>query len=180
MNESSKTARALRGVGVGLYRSVLALGVGGTAMFIVFAPVLFGVIPEAYPVDGRHLSGQVVTRTLGVLQGWGLIGGVLSAALGAGLFWREDGWPLRLLRVGGGVLITALSAVSLWGVAAEMEALREAMGVIDQIPVDDARRVAFNTLHKVSSGVHLAIVGLTLAQLVAPGDWARRARRSDP
>lgn len=168
----------LYGFGALLYRILLALGIGGTTMFILFAPVLFGVLPESVE-NGRHLAGVIVNKTLIFVQLWGMGGGTLMVALGAALYWKRDRPWQRWSRLGGATLIALLSAVSMFVVADEMNALRSQMGVIDLVPLDDARRVAFNQLHRVSSTVHLIamLANVFLIALPLPGgsDGARGA-----
>ena len=71
-------------------------------------------------------------------------------------------------------LIALATGVGHWIIAARMRALRAAMVLpIDQIAADDARRVAFNSLH----GYSVNALGLAMiAALVALVLMARAAR----
>jgi len=157
----------LYGFGALLYRLLLALGFGGTVMFILFAPVLFSVLPDAVD-QGRHLAGVIVNKTLIFVQLWGMGGGTLLAALGFGLYWRRDSTWQRWARIGAAALVVILSAVSMFYVADAMNALRADMGIIDLVAASDPRRLAFNQLHRVSSTVHLAILMANVFLLALP------------
>jgi hypothetical protein len=50
-------------------------------------------------------------------------------------------------------------------ISARMNTLRFAMGEIDRLPPDDARRIEFNRLHHWSTRVELIVLGLGLAVL---------------
>ena len=58
-----------------------------------------------------------------------------------------------------------LTLVSMFGVASRMLELRQQMGVIDDVPQDDARRVEFNRLHHWSTRMETSVLVLGLALL---------------
>jgi hypothetical protein len=150
-----------------LYRLTLALGLGGTVMFILFAPILFSVLPHEVP-NGRHLAGLIVGKTLPFVQLWGVGGGLLLLGLGVALYWRHEQTRLRVARLTCALLITLTAAASLFFITPAMDTLRDDMGVIDTTPLDDPRRVEFNALHKTSSSVHLFGLLAALGLLALP------------
>ncbi len=120
----------------------LALWIGSFFFFaLVVAPALFAILPS------RQLAGMVVSRCLANLHWIGivcglifLLGSVLLALLqgGQGPFQPRD------------LLLVVMIAITLslhFGIERHMNAMRTEMGVIDQVPHDDPRRIEFNRLH---------------------------------
>jgi hypothetical protein len=62
-----------------------------------------------------------------------------------------------------------LTLVGMFGIASRMLVLRQQMGVIDDVPQDDARRVEFNRLHEWSTRIEgsVLVLGLALLYLTA-------------
>jgi hypothetical protein len=62
-----------------------------------------------------------------------------------------------------------LTLVGMFGIASRMLVLRQQMGVIDDVPQDDARRVEFNRLHVWSTRIEgsVLVLGLALLYLTA-------------
>ena len=58
-----------------------------------------------------------------------------------------------------------LTLVSMFGIASRMGVLRQQMGVIDEVPHDDALRVEFNRLHVWSTRIESTVLVLGLALL---------------
>ena len=143
----------------------LVVWVGGIIFFaFVLAPTVFTVLPT------RHLAGSVVTRSLGVLHWMGIVSGIVflvttmiysRVTIGA-----AHPFALRDLLV---YVMLALTCISQFVIMAKMSALRAAMGEIDQVPVTDPMRVAFNQLHVWSTRVEGAVffLGLIVLYLVA-------------
>jgi len=139
----------------------LVIWVGGIIFFsFVVAPTLFSVLPT------RNLAGMVVTRALGALHWIGIVCGVgflicslLEAHAGSGS-WQAT--AARSVLVAGMVVVTLISQLL---VGARMAALRAQMGEIDGIPLADPRRVAFNQLHRWSTGLETAVLILGLAAI---------------
>ena len=139
----------------------MVIWVGGIIFFaFVVAPALFSVLPT------RHLSGLVVTRTLTVLHWTGVVCGAVFLILSAFDAYYTAGsvqaMAPRNLLVFGMVVVTLFSQI---GVSTKMAALRAEMGEIDNVPVNDARRVAFNHLHQWSTGLEVVVLVLGLAAL---------------
>ena len=144
----------------------LVVWLGGIIFFAAaVAPTVFKVLPT------RHLAGAVVTRSLGILHGLGVVCATvfLITSMLHSYSVRGSAHPFapRHFLV---YLMLALTLISQFVVSAKMAVLRAAMGEIDLVPVTDARRIAFNHLHawstRLESGV--LVLGLIVLFLTAP------------
>jgi uncharacterized membrane protein len=143
----------------------LVVWLGGIVFFaFVLAPTVFAVLPT------RELAGNVVSRSLTLLHGMGVISGIIFAfasmlhsRLSAG---TAQPLSARHLLVYGMIVLTL---VSQFAVSGKMAALRTEMGVIDNLPQNDARRLEFNRLHQWSTRLEGAVLllGLTILYLTA-------------
>ena len=145
----------------------LVVWLGGIIFFsFVVAPTVFapGILPS------RDLAGNVVNRSLGILNIVGLVCGVvfLTASLAYGQLVQHSLRPFAAIHILIVVMII-LTIVAQFGVAPKMAALRTDMGVIDNIPQDDVRRVEFNSLHRWSTrlGGSIFFLGLGVLFLTA-------------
>jgi hypothetical protein len=138
----------------------LTLWTGSIFFFAaVEAPILFHVLPT------RALAGVVVSRSLFTMHWIGLACGlifllacVLLAMVqgGASAFHARD------------ILLVAMMGITLWahfGVERRMVRLRDSIGVIDNVPADDARRVEFNRMHVWSTRMEGSVFFLGVALL---------------
>lgn len=136
----------------------------GAAVFLsaVVAPSLFAVLPS------RTLAGAVVGRLLPVI----FYAGILVAALVIGLeVAGRGGWAWRGREVAGLIMIGA-SAIAQLGVGPRIERLRGEIGrPIEELALDDARRVAFGRLH----GISVAWLGLAMLAAVVAAVIAARS-----
>jgi uncharacterized protein DUF4149 len=138
----------------------------GAALFfsVVVAPAAFGVLRSYGLPNASELAGAIVTRSLSVVNVTGCVIGLLLMLT---LFVRRGsvGRVAFVVEAICLLLIALATGVGHWIIAARMRALRTAMVLpIDQIAVDDARRVAFNSLH----GYSVNALGLAMiAALVA-------------
>lgn len=146
---------------------VIALGVwlGAAAFFsIAVAPALFAVLPS------RSLAGAVVGRLLPAILYSGMLIGliVLVTDTMAGGRWQWRG------RGGLSGLMIVACAVAQFVIGARIEKVRAQIpGAIDDLPLTDARRVAFGRLH----GMSVAWLGVAmLAALIALVLAARTAQ----
>lgn len=129
--------------------------IGGLVFFaFVVAPAAFAVLPT------RHLAGNVVGRTLGILHWMGLISGLVY--LVSSLLYAQLTKGMPQIFAGRNVLIVlmlVLTLVSQFGIIPRMDTLRASMGEIDSVPLDNPARVQFDALHvwstRVESGVFL-------------------------
>ncbi|HVX38010.1 MAG TPA: DUF4149 domain-containing protein [Gemmatimonadaceae bacterium] len=137
----------------------LAVWLGAATFFAAaVAPALFAVLPS------RTLAGAVVGRLLPVILYAGMLIGILvtvSDGMAGGWRWRGRG--------GLGALIVAACAVAQFVIGARIARVRAQIpGAIDDLPVDDARRVAFGRLHGLSVGwLGLAMIAGLVALVLA-------------
>jgi uncharacterized membrane protein len=139
----------------------LVVWLGGIIFFaFVLAPTVFTVLPT------RHLAGNVVNRSLSLLHGMGIISGVVFA-LTSMLYSRlsigtAEPFSARHILIYAMILLTLVSQFAVGG---RMAVLRTEMGIIDDIPQSDARRLEFNRLHQWSTRLEGAVLLLGLAVL---------------
>jgi len=143
----------------------LVVWIGGIIFFAaVVAPTLFKVLPT------HQLAGAVVSRSLGILHWMGIVCGVVFLITSMTSSYSARGAahpfaPRHLLMYA----MLGLTLISQFVVSTKLLALRTAMGEIDLVPIDDARRIAFNQLHvwstRLESGV--LVLGLIVLFLVA-------------
>lgn len=121
----------------------------GAALFFgaVVAPSAFGVLRSFGLPNTSEIAGSIVTRTLGVINVAGFF--IALLLLVTALFRRTAqtrlSWIVETVCI---VVIALTTALGHWWIAARMRALRLAMELpIDQIAVDDSRRIEFNALH---------------------------------
>jgi uncharacterized membrane protein len=141
----------------------LVIWVGGLIFFaFVMAPAVFN--PSILPT--RQLAGNVVSRTLGILHWMAICCGVVFA-IASMIDSRvvngvAEPFALRHLLI---YLMIILTLVSMFGIATRMQALKQQMVMIDEIPHDDVRRVEFNRLHVWSTRIEGSVLLLGLALL---------------
>ncbi|HUO60304.1 MAG TPA: DUF4149 domain-containing protein [Candidatus Acidoferrales bacterium] len=129
------------------FLTFLALGLWlGAILFfgIAVAPTAFAVLPT------HALAGEVVSGSLAKLHTLAFIcGGLLLVLflLSSTLRGRGAFGAIKILLV---VVMLASTAYAQYGVGKKMLALRNNMGVIDNVPKNDPRRVEFNRLHRYS------------------------------
>lgn len=143
----------------------LVIWVGGIIFFaFVLAPTVFAVLPS------HHLAGNVVSRALTMLHWIGVVSGLvflitslLSSRVTEGTSWGPAVRHLLILVM---IVLTLISQISVSG---RMAALRTRIGVIDDVPVTDARRIEFNRLHLWSTRLEVAVLacGLVVVYLTA-------------
>ena len=146
----------------------------GAALFFgaVVAPAAFGVLRSFGLPNANEIAGSIVTRSLSVIN---IAGFLIALLLLLSLIVRRSAGRVSfIVECICLVLIGLATAIGHWVIAARMRALRVAMVVpIDQIAVDDPRRVAFGALH----GYSVNALGLAMiAALVALVLMARNLR----
>jgi len=131
---------------------LLALGLWlGTAVFFgaAVAPTLFHVIRGAQLLNANEIAGTIVTRLLATIN----IGGFIIALLliATALLMKRGSRLALFVEMISLAIMAIMTGVSHWIISARMLALRAAMGwPIDQIAINDSRRVAFDSLHHYS------------------------------
>jgi hypothetical protein len=138
----------------------------GAALFFgaVVAPAAFGVLRSFGLPNASEIAGTIVTRSLSVVNVAGFF--IALILLVSVLVWRGSAGRVSfIVQCVCFVLMAIATGVGHWFIAARMRALRAAMVLpIDQVALDDPRRVAFNSLH----GYSVNALGLAMiAALVA-------------
>lgn len=117
--------------------------------------------------NANEIAGSIVTRSLSVVN---LAGFAIALILLVTLFLRRNAtsrvsFVVEFVCLG---VIALATAVGHWFIAARMRALRAAMVVpIDQVAADDARRIAFNSLHGYSvNALSLAMIAALVAMVL--------------
>src|SRR5512132_3556781 len=137
----------------------LVVWVGGI-IFLSFveAPTAFRVAPT------RHMAGTVVGTSLSILHWMGLFSGVIF--LGSSMLYSSlttgSARPLAARHI----LVFAmllLTAVSQFGVSTKMASLRTSFQDIDTVAPTDPARMQFESLHKWSVRLEVAVLLLGLA-----------------
>lgn len=127
---------------------LLGLWLGAAVYFSsVVAPGVFSVLRAFQLPNVGEIAGTLVTRTLSVVNISGFIISLflLVTALAFGKGFGKRTFFLELATL---IVVAVSTASGQWLIAAKMRALRVSMVLpIDQVPIDDPRRVAFNRLH---------------------------------
>lgn len=137
---------------------LLSLWLGAAAFFsFALAPAAFAALPFL-----QDLAGQIVSRTLGVVELAGVaIGGVLLAMSFISRGRRGKGRAF-LFDLIGVALITLAMVVSRFVVSARLHNLRLQAGeTLYSLPASDAVRASFDQLHQISVGL------MSVAMIVA-------------
>jgi hypothetical protein len=141
----------------------------GTALFFgaVVAPAAFSVLRSFGLPNANEIAGTIVTRSLSVVNISGFIIG-LFLLLTYFLQKGSKGRVTRTLEIISIVLILLSTSVGHWLIAARMRALRAAMILpIDQVRLDDPRRMEFNSLHGYSvNALGLAMIAALVTLVV--------------
>ncbi len=145
----------------------LVIWIGGLIFFaFVLAPTVFN--PSILPT--RQLAGNVVSRSLGILH-WmaiscGVIFAITSMIDSRVVNGAAQPFAGRNLLV---YLMIILTLIGMFAIASKMQVLKQQMGLIDDVPHDDARRIEFNRLHVWSTRIEgtVLILGLALLFLTA-------------
>jgi uncharacterized membrane protein len=130
----------------------------GGLIFLAFVVAPTAFTPGLLPT--RHMAGAVVGRSLGLLHGMGIVSGVvfLITSMVYSRLTAGNARPLagRHILI---VLMLLLTVISQFAISPKMHAIRNEVGVIDNVPLDSPLRVEFNRLHvwseKFEQGVFL-------------------------
>ena len=147
----------------------------GTAIFFgaAVAPALFSVLRNAGLANANELAGSIVTRLLAFINRGGF---EIALFLLVTSFFvhRHRGRFAQVTEVISTAIMAIMTGVSHWIISARMLALRASMGLIDQVPPADSRRIQFDSLHRYS----VMMMGVAIvAGLVA---FAIASRASSP
>ena len=146
----------------------LGMWLGAAVYFSsVVAPSVFSVLRVFQLPNVGEIAGTLVTRTLSVVNVSGFIISLLllvsALAFGKGVAKRSF-----LLELAALIAVAVSTAAGQWVIAAKMRALRVAMVLpVDQVPIDDQRRIAFNRLHGYSvTALSIAMIAALIAFLI--------------
>ncbi len=135
----------------------------GAATFFSFvvAPSAFIVLRQFRLPNASEIAGTIVTRSLSVINLSGVFLGLLLLVL-TFLTARRIGRIYLIAQLVLFAVITVATSVGHWLIAARMRAIRAGLELpIDQIALDDQRRLAFDNLH------HYSVLALGVAMLAA-------------
>lgn len=141
----------------------------GAAIFFsaAVAPSAFRVLRAFNLPNASEIAGAIVSRTLSVVNTSGFI---LSLLLLVTAFVLKESYGRRTLILQAVLLVIlgVTTGVGEWVIAAKMRGLRVAMhATIDQIPVGDPNRVAFDALHGYSvTALSIAIIAALIGFFV--------------
>jgi len=143
----------------------LIVWLGALIFFPVVAQTAFTVLPS------RHLAGNIVGRTLGILHWMGIVSALVFLAssllysrLSAG---TAHVFAARNLLI---CLMLALTLVSQFSIIPRMDMLRASIaGEIDSVPPDNPARMQFDALHVWSTRIEetVLLLGLVVTYLTA-------------
>ncbi|MDX6289624.1 MAG: hypothetical protein QOH42_1423 [Blastocatellia bacterium] len=147
---------------------LLGLWLGAAVFFgAAVAPAVFGVLRGTQLPNANELAGMIVQRSLAVVNRGGFEIALFLIVTGFFINRRE----VRLLQFAEMIslaIMAIMAGVSHWVISARMLALKAAMQApIDQIAVNDPRRIAFDALHGYSvTAMGVAIVAGLVAFLI--------------
>jgi len=147
---------------------LIALWLGGAVFFsATVAPSAFGVLRARKVAYANEAAGSIVTRTLGVVNTGGFVIALLLL-LSAFLFRQEVKRFRFLAEVIALAILSVMTGINQWLIAARMLSLRAAMGrPIDDVAADDPLRASFNALHGYSvTALGVAIIMAAVALLL--------------
>jgi hypothetical protein len=150
--------------------SLLCLGLWlGAAIFfsVVVAPAAFSVLRHYQIANAPEIAGAIVNRSLSVVNTGGFVVGLL-ALLAIIVLRRHYGSISFLLQALSIATMTLLTGVGQWVIAAKIRALRAGLALpIDQLALDDPRRLAFNRWHSYSvSALAIAMIAALIAYIL--------------
>ena len=143
----------------------LIVWLGGLIFFPVVAQTAFTVLPT------RHLAGNVVGRSLGILHWMAIFSGLVFLLSSLAYNRMNTGtfhaFALRHVMI---CLMLLLTLISQFGIIPRMDTLRASIGgEIDSVPIDNTARVQFDSLHVCSERIEQAVLlmGLVVVYLTA-------------
>ena len=151
---------------------LLGLWLGAAIFFgTAVAPALFAVLRGANLANPNELAGTIVSRLLSIINRGGFEIS-LFLIVTAYFMSRNESRLRRFAEMISLAIMAIMTGVGHWVITARMVALRAAMqGQIDQIALNDPRRVAFDSLHGYSvTAMGVAMVaGLVAFMIIARG-----------
>ena len=151
---------------------LVACWLGAAILFSsVVAPAAFSVLRTYQITNASEIAGAIVNRSLSVINVSGFLLGVFALLIAFTLRGQRTSFWIETIAL---AVLTVMTAVGQWIIAARIRALRAALAVpIDQLRLDDPQRIAFGNLHRYSV---IALSVAMIAALVASLFLARTAR----
>lgn len=143
----------------------LVVWIGGLIFLaFVLAPTAFhpGLLPT------RHLAGTIVGTSLGALHWMGVVSGVIFL-IASMIYSRMTKGRAQVL-AGRHLLIAVmllLTLISQFAITPKMYAIRNQVGIIDSVPLDNPLRAEFNRLHIWSEKFEQGVLLLGLIAIFA-------------
>ena len=148
----------------------------GAAIFLsaVVAPAAFAVLRSYQSFNAGEIAGALVNRNLAAINLSGFVIGLVVLVTGL-LKFRKVALPAFMIEMGSLTVLSVATAVGHWIIAAKLRALRLTLSApIDQLIVNDPRRISFDLLHAYSVkalaiAMIAAFVGFIMVALRARG-----------
>lgn len=160
----------LRNIGV----VALAAWFGAAVFFsVVVAPAAFSVLRGFQIANASEVAGAIVNRSLSAINVSGfLLGLVLLLFVWLTRSDHDRAWFwLQLISL---AVVSLMTGLGQWVIATRIRLLRAAISVpMEQIAIDDPRRIAFGNLHRYSV---MALAIAMIAGLIATLLLARNAQ----
>jgi len=131
-------------------------------------------VAECGLANANELAGSMVTRLLQFINRGGFE--IALFLFITGFFVHRHRRPLaQVVEVISTAIMAIMTGVSQWIISARMSALRASMGLIDQVPPTDSRRIEFDSLHRYSvMAMGVAIIAGLVAFAIS--SWPDRRR----
>jgi uncharacterized membrane protein len=154
----------------------LVVWLGGLIFFaFVLAPTAFtpGLLPT------RHIAGSIVGRSLDGLHFMAIVSGIifLIASMTYSRATTGTAHPLAARHVLI-VLMLLLTVISQFAISPKMHAIRDEVGVIDNVPINDPQRREFDRLHVWSEKFEEAVLLMGLVALYTTAQAFREVGRA--
>jgi len=156
---------------------LLGMWLGAAIVFgAAVAPALFGVLRNAGLANANELAGSIVTRLLAFINRGGFEIALFLIVTGL-VVHRYRSRFAQVAEVISTAILAIMTGVSQWIISARMSALRASMGLIDQVPPSDSRRIEFDSLHRYSViAMSVAIVAGLVAFMISSRPDSRSNR----
>jgi len=136
----------------------------GGVIFLAFVEAPTAFSPGLLPT--RHMAGSIVGRSLDLLHYMAIVSGIvfLIASMLYSRMAMGNARPLaaRHILI---VLMLLLTVISQFAISPKLHALRDEVGVIDNVPLDNPLRREFDRLHIWSEKFEEAVLLLGLVAL---------------
>ena len=136
----------------------------GGLIFLAFVEAPTAFTPGLLPT--RHMAGSVVGRSLTLLHYMAIVSGIVFLIASTAYSWITTGsahvLAARHLVI---VLMLLLTLISQFAISPRMFALRQQVGTIDNVPLDNPLRAEFDRLHVWSENFEKAVLLLGLVAL---------------